>query len=152
MKILFLDVDGVLNNMPGSWDKQPDNGTFVIDQDNVQWLNKIIGNCNPTIVMSSTWAMFDDHMEYLLQQVPQIKPRLHKNWRTPRKLTSTRGQEIGMWMADNAGTFKSWCVLDDATDHWLAHHHTNVVRTLIHRGLTEPLADRAIEILGVKND
>jgi len=65
MKIIFLDIDGVLNgfetlNDPTTTDLKPDSLEFwayYIDKDKVERLNQIIDETGASVVISSTWRL-----------------------------------------------------------------------------------------------
>jgi histidinol phosphatase-like enzyme len=59
MKVIFLDIDGVLN----SEEFLKKNKNEAIDRNNVSILKKIIDKTGAFIVMSSAWRLwFDDKM------------------------------------------------------------------------------------------
>lgn len=150
-KVIFLDVDGVLNNFVDSWPNQfgtdQPQSTFVVDPRCLLPLYQLLAETAAGVVMSSTWAVHPDQMKYLHMLVPPLKARLHHDWKTPRKFSSTRGEEIGMWLTDHPET-THWVVLEDDHDAWLEKHHHNVVRTNTRTGLTFKDTHDALEILG----
>ena len=65
MKVLFLDVDGVLN-CAATWKlNDGQKGTFRICPERAARLTALLADVNPTVVMSSTWRKYPDHMDYL---------------------------------------------------------------------------------------
>ena len=157
MKVVFLDVDGVLNAMPSSWDKQfskdDQQNTFVVDPILVDRLYYILASTGARVVMSSTWRNYPDQMAYLKFKIPGLEEALVPHttyWKTVSKFSSTRGQEIGMWLNDNGGRFlvTTWVVLDDDRDSWLEKNKDNWVNCNPNVGLTWADAEKAIEILG----
>lgn len=144
-KIIFLDVDGVLNGMPKTWDKNPGLGTYQVDEDNVKWLEYLVLTTDATIVMSSTWRNHADHMDFLKSKVWFLEQRLHKDWRTVSLWNRVRGAEIADWLEDHPDV-TDWVILDDDGD-MLPDQLLNFVQTDYRDGLTEALANRAVEIL-----
>ena len=65
MKIIFLDIDGVLNgfetlNDPTTTDLKPDSLEFwayYIDEDKVKRLNQIIDETDAMVVLSTSWRL-----------------------------------------------------------------------------------------------
>lgn len=54
-KIIFLDIDGVLNNA-----KSDISQLFIIEKDLLQILKKIIAATNASLVLSSTWRYTEE--------------------------------------------------------------------------------------------
>lgn len=54
-KIIFLDIDGVLNNA-----KSDISDLFVIETDLLQILKKIVDSTDASIVLSSTWRYTEE--------------------------------------------------------------------------------------------
>ncbi len=96
MKIIFLDYDGVVNNLvfheidgePDFYCKSLEKNSSLDKQVNdfqaVAWLNKICREFNCKIVVSSTWRTRNDYKECLynagfkgeiIGKTPQIKRR-----------------------------------------------------------------------------
>lgn len=152
-KIIFLDIDGVLNNFVDSWPNQFGEGaqsTYVVDPRCILAFYHLLAEVpEAKVVMSSTWASYPRQMAYLHLVMPGLKERLHPDWITPRKLSSTRGQEIGMWLGDHPEV-THWVVLEDGRDAWLDLHKLNVIQTNTVTGLTTENAIKAVEILGHK--
>lgn len=151
-KIIFLDVDGVLNNFVDSWPNQFGKGvqsTFVVDPRCVLAFYHLLAESDAKVVMSSTWAVHKDQMRYLHLVMPGLKEYLHQDWMTPRKFSSTRGQEIQMWLQEHPET-THWVVLEDSRDAWLAANSLNVIETNTVTGLTFEDAIRALKILDTR--
>jgi len=105
MKLLFLDIDGVLNckTTQERW-----NGLTGIDRRLVsiflEWLNgKDIG-----IVLSSTWRLYDDTKEHL------AAAGLSWIGQTP-DLRAIRGHEIAQFLNETPGV-AAYAILDDFAD------------------------------------
>jgi hypothetical protein len=105
MKLLFLDIDGVLNCKMTTerW-----NGLIGIDRRLasmfLQWLSgKDVG-----IVLSSTWRLYDDTKEHL------AAAGLSWMGQTPN-LRAVRGYEIAQFLSDTPGV-EAYAILDDCSD------------------------------------
>lgn len=102
MKILFLDIDGVLATgrsiMARGYDGQSNKGFDPIACELIQ---KICDKFGYTLVISSTWANLgkDKVKEVLLAS--EITAPIHDDWKTPRKMSSSRLHEINMWIDDH---------------------------------------------------
>ena len=105
MKLLFLDIDGVLNC---AVTKERWNGLIGIDRRLVsmflQWLSgKEVG-----IVLSSTWRLYDDTKEHL------AAAGLSWIGQTP-DLRAIRGHEIAQYLNETPGV-EAYAILDDYSD------------------------------------
>lgn len=140
-KIIFLDIDGVLNNYyHGTKDwvgwkqgKHAERG-YSMDPNNVKWLNRIIKLTGALVVCSSTWR----------SDMKNVRDTLKKNGfkgnvidRTPyleNRDDTFRGNEIYKWL----DTFKKrkytydtkipYIILDDDSDMllWQKDHYIRV--------------------------
>lgn len=154
MKIVFLDVDGVLNSQRianrigwgGHFDESEE-----ATHDNVKWgqslvdnLKEIVQKTGAQIVISSTWRKFfsiqkfkDMFAVYNFNDAPVID-------KTPGGYAN-RGLEINRWLADNPSV-TGYVILDDYPD-FLPEQNVFYVETDPEIGLTEQDRDRAIQIL-----
>lgn len=164
MKLLFLDIDGVLNS--GRWFHETVDqrkysleigesmmARHPIDAEAVVRLNRICSATGAKVVISSTWRKFDD--SYELEQVlrhygftgvvvgatPVLDTRTCVAGRTIH-----RGYEIENWLSGLYGHVQQYCILDD-DDDMLGSQQPNYVRTFFETGLTDIEAAAAIEIL-----
>jgi len=139
MNIVFLDIDGVLNQN-GSMDFPP-----ALDTAKVGNLNLILENTNANIVISSTWRfMFSqEEIENALTTAGfMFLDRIID--KTPVLNEGTRGSEIAMWMQDK--DIQSFAILDD-DDDFLPDQMPFLVKTDFDTGLTREHVEKAIEIL-----
>ena len=124
IKIIFLDIDGVLNSKQykrkiGS---KFDDPKYQIDPLAVKRLNDIIAATNTKIVISSTWRlsfiyaanalqkMQDCFADYGINDIVDCTPQILASDGTP--LISFRGDEIKEWLKNNKDV-SSFVVLDD---------------------------------------
>lgn len=146
MKIIFLDVDGVLNNM--TWAKRMrDEGVHVFAEDMledraIKLFKQIIDATGADVVITSTWRTHVAAMTHLLDQLAYygIRPIA----KTPR-LTELRGNEITAWMQRYDGNIESYVILDDDSD--MTVHMDHLVKASFEHGLQPEHVTRAIEIL-----
>ncbi len=159
MRIIFLDVDGVLNN-----DKTEDRyqGFTGIDQQNVDTLKKLYDKSNEEeitrIVVSSSWryemvkkySKADGSYEYLLKRLNDSGMEVIDY--TPMSPISGwhRSDEIEAWLSDNKTKFEvsTYVILDDESfDFRDKGLDTKFVWTDGEYGLTDKDIDRGLEIL-----
>ena len=130
MKIIFLDIDGVLNHerfYTERFEKRYEEGAISyphseIDPISVQNLNTLIRETDAKVVLSSTWR--HSGLEYCLDvlkfhgfegEIIDITPDLRSN-------DCLRGNEILKWMKDNKNligdyyNFTEYVILDDDSD------------------------------------
>lgn len=112
MKILFLDIDGVLNSVRSATAlggyPLPDRRKNKFDKVAVQLIRILCVKTNSVICLSSTWR----HYVNLETFSKQMKlPILYK---TPVKLSSNRGEEIDMWLKENK--VDKYAIVDDDSD------------------------------------
>lgn len=171
MKIVFLDIDGVLNSdrsfvaMAGKDLGREGDGYITritvttIDPIAVGILNKILQQCDAHFVLSSSHRMnFDRGNDEVA--IPEMKEYLARLGidvsrclgRTPILHTS-RGSEIAIWLENNKFNYfvDSFVILDDHAD-MLPEQHENFVRTDSRVGLTAENYREACRILGSPDD
>lgn len=117
IKILFLDIDGVLNNC---YTKDSCGVYIGIDDKYVQNLRKIVDSAdNCKIVLSSTWRLgltrdkkrLKGHWEYLSNKLAKQGLKIFDV--TP-DFKGSRGREIHQWLEDHKDlNIENWIVLDD---------------------------------------
>jgi hypothetical protein len=138
-KILFLDIDGVLNSA-AVLERQRRGD--AIDRDMVERVNRIIDATGCKVVISSTWR--------LLHPLGELKAllRLHGMRdvvidKTPDldRTHNNRGDEIQAWLKQNPSVEK-FVILDDDSD--MSDVIGHLVQTSFKTGLQDQHVDRAI--------
>jgi hypothetical protein len=137
-KILFLDIDGVLNFI-GS--RVRDDGMYGMDPGCVARLRSVVEKHNAKIVISSMWRDRDDWREHITQEFSDV------GWedppiigRTPNLYVLPRGFEIQAWLKKHPA--KNYVIVDDDAD-MLPWQWRHFVRTHIYDGgLTKAHADK----------
>ncbi len=139
MKILFLDIDGVLNT-----------GNGGLHPDKLGLLRRIIIHTECKVVLSSTWRQhsYDRIKEELL--IYDVTPDLTKvGEATGLVVDGDREEEIHQWIkskqSDNPTTHLKFCILDDSSKFNL--YKSKLVKTEREVGLTTELAGKVIKIL-----
>jgi len=155
-KIIFLDVDGVLNHVD-CWNDNGKNphpaeivkggeGVLKISIECVKQLNRIIKETGAKIVLSSTWRRHKNHYDFLL--TANIKGEFIGE--TPDLLydlsrETYRGTEIKEWL-NEFGEDCKFIILDDDDDMEDLMDHL-IQTDYMANGLTEEIANEAIKKL-----
>lgn len=133
-KVLFLDVDGVLNNKDSK-------ALLALSKPALRRLQKITEETNCHVIVSSTWRLWDYAYSRLLRalryrdiEVAGVTPRL-----------DTRGLEIDAWLKQNLYT-GVYAILDDDTS-MLDDQLPNFFQTDFDVGLTDEIAQEVIRHL-----
>ncbi len=158
MKIIFLDIDGVLNTT--STTEMFGEYTFVEDE-KVQLLKQLVTRTGAKIVLSSSWRYGWYCKEYKEKHTTSDKSSIRLFEALKKKLSEydlelleytedfgARGAEIDLWLKSWTGEpIESFVILDDMHLSWLLPHTSHVVSTSISKGLTQAHVDRAVGIL-----
>lgn len=130
MKVLFLDVDGVLNKRSDFEVMHNDN--LVLNYTLVTRLQKIIADTNCKIVVSSTWRILEDNWDFLKKHVDLYD--------ATDQLPKCRGDQIQRWLNKHPEVTRYVIVDDDSDmlDSQLRHY----VPTEMLYGLTDNAAYR----------
>jgi hypothetical protein len=145
MKVLFLDIDGVLihhKSIPIHTARKPDPAC-------VKRLNEITDRTGTKIVVSSTWRMFEDfHITLkswgVTAEVIGKTPISYEKGRI--SLGATRGAEINTWLGETEFDIERFVILDDNND--VDPLLGSLVHTSMSTGLTELHVELAIRKLG----
>ena len=161
MKIIFLDIDGVLNSM--AYFKQNKGVSHAeISDYHLQMLAKIYHTCNAKIVLTSSWRELDDspdihvnaHYQYLLDELARYDMYIAD--KTP-VIDMNRPLEIKTWL-DNQPN-KNEIVFVSLDDDFSKNSYDKygigdyLVKTTFYgddiyeSGLQQKHVDKAIEIL-----
>lgn len=149
MKVIFLDIDGVMCNrhsfkdLPKRYHScDSEHPYHQADPECVNALNLIIDATDAKIVISSTWRFFgESKLKNIFEdwgikgQIIGFTPRLHGPF--------VRGHEIARWL--QIYPVEHFVILDDDCD--MCHLKDRLVRTNFTDGLTASDAKKAIELL-----
>lgn len=162
MKVLFLDIDGVLNCMCPT--PMQDNDWIDLDEwrygfnpDLVARLRHVIANTDCKIVISSSWRHHIDYAPYqpgrnwrdvLAEKLRRTRDEIIVG-ETPSDSKGQRGREIAEWL--KAHEVETFCVVDDEVVDILPYiDNAKVVKTDMTIGLTIEDARRIINVLNGK--
>lgn len=132
IKVIFLDIDGVLNFQRMSKKDTIGDELEIVSKKCVGYLNQLVSETDAKIVISSTWRKRGNAPELLKSygvnaDIIDVTPVLSGNY-------IFRGNEIYAWMCANSKLignqhdFKRYIILDDDSDMllWQYHHYINV--------------------------
>lgn len=148
MKIIFLDVDGVLNSLELVYLRDADSGNHPlhdIDDRNVKFLNLVVQESGAKIVISSSWRKL-----YRLEEIAAMlkeKGLVGDDVVIDRTISGSgyRGEEIQEWL-DRHPEVSHYVILDDDSD-MLPSQVKHFVKTPRLSGLGLPHVMRAAQIL-----
>lgn len=155
MKIIFLDIDGVLNSH--RYDKCRSDADGNIDVTRLPLLKQIVDGANANVVLTSTWRRHIDPKSRVADEVGSVLWELFESHgillydRTPF-IDNDRAQEVRSWLMDHSDV-ESFVIIDDIKFGW-DELDPMVVKTdyLIGRGLEQHHVEKALQILGSAAD
>lgn len=153
VKIVFLDLDGVVNNKT-TMDRvtiDPSRPCDIVDPVNAKALNRITDTTGAWIVVTSTWRFRYPARSMMQIALLSLGITGMVEGTTPRlDGEKIRGLEIQAWF-DGHPDWKDaeFVVIDDDSD--ITPFESRFVHTNHEFGLTEADADRAIAMLGVRD-
>ena len=137
MKVLFLDVDGVLNS-------SQDGFTIKLGTDkHLELLKQIVDKTDAKIVLSSSWRISNKTKSFIENMLKEYGMSIMSS--TP-DLGSSRGEEIKKWLRETNDFIESFVILDNNSDMG-EYTYTKLVKTDRNIGLHETDVIKAIKIL-----
>lgn len=134
MKILFLDIDGVVNNYATM---QRFGGFRGIDPKLAAIVQRIVKETGCSVVLSSTWrldAKSRAHVRKMVCDFIGVTMDLPHAW---------RGEEVRHWLLDNVkqAELQAYAILDDTTDF---NSDQPLFLTSERTGITDEIAEQVI--------
>lgn len=157
MKIIFLDIDGVLNSVMYDAQRLEERADNRIDMTRVKLLADIVNATGAKIVLSSTWRedwdkssqLCGDDGEYINGCL--AKYGLSIIDKTPcLSYSDDRQFEILTWLAHNSNEVESFVILDDINCGWGVLSNNVVITNPYGYGLEESHVKKALDILKVR--
>lgn len=170
MRVIFLDMDGVLNSRryttgpnfkPPDWGEDGEGGNLgfgsaQIDPEAVALLNDLVERTGARIVLSSSWR----HIWSWQEVAAMLEKRglKDKEWvidQTPSAPSDNRGDEVAEWISlgrerrevdPDFDPLTSYVILDDGDD-FSTEQQAHFVQTDPRVGLTAADVQRAVGIL-----
>ncbi|WP_127532157.1 HAD domain-containing protein [Paenibacillus kobensis] len=161
MRIIFLDIDGVLNTDRAVRLRQlHEQADINFDAEAMKNLQELIDATDAYVVISSTWRihyntenrlwteLIRNFMQYGLEhRIIGITPVLDSNLQP-----STRWREIESWLRNYLdGHIQSFVIVDDEWEMG-PYTRTHFLKCQGYRGITTEVKDKAIQILGTVRD
>ena len=149
MKVIFLDVDGVLNNMTWAQKMYEEKGIPVFRDDilcesSLLLLQKLVQETGAQIVLSSSWRNIPSARANLVKTLEQYGLSIHSD--TPY-IGGIRGEDIASWMKRHPEIeLETYVILDDDSD-MLVPQFPHFVQTSFADGFEEKHYLRAKKIL-----
>jgi len=153
MKIIFLDVDGVLNC--AKTEEYAPSGYQGIDDKLVERLARIVQETGAEFVLASTWKDFwskhreikDEDAKYLVKKLAKKKLKIIDK---SDDLCWNRGEGIRDYLKEHP-EIKKYVILDDMEfDYKKQRLTSHLVHTNSSEGLTDADVQKAIRILSGK--
>ena len=138
MKVLFLDIDGVVNKQE-NYDRSKNTGPYPIDSYCALLVGRIQLQTGCEVVLSSSWRIHPEGVQNVSKRVVRLLDR------TPC-LPGIRGDEVQAWL-DKYPEFDKYAILDDDMDFYV-YQAPNFFKTTFQDGLTEEIAEAVINHLG----
>lgn len=148
MKLLFLDVDGVLNNLEVLSDSR---SSDPLGEVHLKLLKTLVAATDCKIVISSTWRMFPESLESLKFAFEEHEIPLWIDC-TPCLQSGPRSQEILSWLKSNLTVDAVAVGIDDDEDINIGEDHGlpvkfKPIKTCFEHGLTQEVVQEAIDWL-----
>lgn len=143
MKIIFLDIDGVLNY---------ENSKNKVEEEKVKLLKEIVDRTGAEIVLSSDWRYWwekpDDDFKLLIDKLNKFGLKLIS--KTPETAHGYRGAEIHQWLNEWTGeSVERFVILDDNID--MKPYMDRLAWTDFKYGLSKRAVKRSVKLLGEKD-
>ena len=149
MKIIFLDIDGVMNSEVYHRSlNTKKKGWRRFEPEAVKMIKKLVEEFNAKIVVSSLWRFVAKKELVTELKETELINHLHIDWKTPIIEPGHRGREIKLWL-DEHPEIKEFVILDDDSDV-LELFSDKFVRTDYYDGLQAEHYYKAREILETK--
>ncbi len=133
MKVIFLDIDGVLNsNFWNDAHQREISDGSLIDEEKIHLLGRLIKSTNAKVILHSGWKFwFDSNMNPLRKEAENLKNMLKKEGvelegmtpdytteeiRKSKKFSLVKADEILAWIAEH-DSMDAWIVIDDLDLH-----------------------------------
>ena len=157
-KIIFTDVDGVLNCSKTTRRLSCCNEFTFVDTRKVLRLREIVERTGAKLVLSSTWRFGADPKAFWLERealrelVAEFRRLRCPLWfdTTPYLPSTKRWQEINAWLILH--DVEDFIILDDWGEEEFRPMMDRLVKCDPRKGLTKERAELAIQMLGEKNN
>lgn len=152
MRVIFLDIDGVLNSE--EWDRYVQsftygarfNSCYLLSQEMILRLQNVVFQTNAEIVLTSSWRTNERAMDALRRQLSLYHLSIRDT--TVSYAYGSRADEVKLWIKSHSNV-TSYAIIDDYDDGFTQDEvlSTHFVQTAYAYGLTHEKAAEIIEIL-----
>lgn len=159
MKVIFLDVDGVLNSYVTIRETKEVpiiDGLFTVADSLIEKLATIVHTCNAKVVLSSTWRKFrykkydDNRINFYDLLETKLKDYAVEIYDvTEVSLDNKRAAEIQNWLNSHKNV-ESFVILDDEIYKVIPPLVKEAIAVDSYYGLTDKDVNEAIDILNNK--
>ncbi len=147
MKLIFLDIDGVLNT---DYTKElTSSGTIFVEDNKIKILKQIIDETDAKVVLSSTWRMgwlgsemeiqrsvFGQDFIELRNKLEEFGIVLYDKTPVFDNYMRLRGEEIKAYL-DSHNNIDGYVIIDDLDGHYLRPCSSHLLQTSQLKGLQE---------------
>jgi hypothetical protein len=145
MKLIILDIDGVLATEEDSFKPNHDLYAYPFDAKCVQIFNEILEITNAQIVLSSDWRLMYNNDLEMLDELFKFNGIIRSPIDVTPNLGRNRDEEIKNYFNKNSNRIKQFVILDDSD---LRIYPDNFVRCYINEGLKQlGIKERILSIL-----
>lgn len=157
MKLICLDIDGVLNTW---YTKEELDGYIFVDDSKIELLKQLIDRTGACVLLTSTWrqgwadldaglnTMEADHFIALRDKLREFGIEFLDYTPITDERMKRRGEEIDMWMKNWKGeSIESIVLLDDLSGYYLRPYSGRLVQTSGAKGLLQKHVNSAIKML-----
>lgn len=158
MKLIFLDLEGVLNStkfwLKGCPPPSANSPYNMFDPEAISLINKIIEMTDAEIVLTSTLRIYYKKINKFFENIG-IKGKLngilsgkYESERYNRKDEfKAKGKEIAEYIDSLNNPVSSWCIIDDEDIEFLETQKSKLIKTDFINGLTLENVNKIIELL-----
>ena len=155
-KIIFLDIDGVLNSNQ-YWEslykkgqkQYPVRMEFELDPKCLRNLKKIVDETQAKIVVTSTWKRLPERMKKFKRYIPMFGLSVYDETPCHPEGADNRGAEIRQYLQEHQGEVDKFILIDDDVFPDFNELTEYLVKTNFYKnGLCENHVQEAIERLG----
>ena len=137
MKVIFLDVDGVLNSSQDGFNIKLETRKHLV------LLKQLVDETGAEIVLSSSWRIYDKTRVFIKKKLEEYEIALIGV--TP-DTGESKGKEIKKWLDETPYSIESFVILDDDSD-MEEFTHAKLVKTDSNIGLQKADIIKAIHLL-----
>jgi hypothetical protein len=166
LKIIFLDIDGVLLPFPNIPEDHENKSNVVFPSSTVHALKYLVEETGAELVLSSTWRVRQDFIQDIIECLQGYGMKMDRFYDiTDPNMHSERQWEIAMWLSSFTSSSSSsssnhkadnqiiWLALDDenlldgdANRKYCHMFEEHVIQTQSDKGLTMEDAIRGIQL------